>query len=428
VTPRVGDACEDSLVSTPPAAPPDTTSTPKRRKFPRWRRILSAVLIVLSCVLIPLSVIAVWVHDNVLDNGGYVDTVAPLADDPRVQEALSIRLTNTLFDNLDVNEIAKENLPPRIAFLAGPLTQGLENFTQETILKFLQSDTFEKIWDRVNDLAHRQVKKALTGGGEVVSTKNGRVVLDLSPLVDDVKHALDDRGISVFDKVKIDQSRLQFTLFEAASLRQAQQGVRLLNTLRYVLPILVVVFAAAGVLLAYSPRRGLIRWGIGMMIATALVGLGLAFGRNFMLDALPASASRSASSAAFDIIVRVLRNTIRVFFLIGALVALGAYLAGGGRVARAIRGRTTGVLDEVGDRTAASGSTLQGISAFVAKYATALRIAGFVLAFVVLVALDNPKIGALLVLVLLLLLYLAAVQVLERVGRDRAREGTSAAR
>jgi len=402
------------------------TPVAKRRKFPRWRRILSAVLIVLSAALIPLAVVAVWVHDNVLDNRGYVDTVAPLAENPKVQQALSVRLTNTLFDNVDVQEIAEENLPPRISFLAGPLTQGLENFTQETILRFLQSDAFKTIWDRVNDIAHRQVDNALTGGGDVVSTKEGRVVLDLSPLVDDVKSELSDRGITIFDNVTIDRSRLQFTLFEAESLKQAQAGVRLLNTLRWVLPVVVLAFAAAGIWLAYSPRRALIRWGILIMIATALLGFGIAFGRNILLNALPATASRPASGAAFDIIVRLMRNTIRVMFVIGALVALGAYLAGGGRVARAIRGRTTGALDAVGDRTAATGFDFHGIAAFVAKYANALRIAGFVLAFVILVVLDNPKIAALFWLVLFLLVYLAVVSILDRIGRDRAAGRSSA--
>jgi hypothetical protein len=193
-----------------------------------------------------------------------------------------------------------------------------------------------------------------------------------------------------------------------------------------VLPVLVLVLAAVGILLAYSPRRALLRWGVGIMIATALVALGLAFGRNFLLDALPKSASRPASGAVFDIIVRLMRNTLRVLFVIGALVALGAYLTGSSRLARAIRGRTTGALDSVGDRTAETGA-LHGVAVFVAKYANALRIAGFVLAFVILVALDNPKIGALLVLVLLLLVYLAVVQILERVGREQARDRATAA-
>jgi hypothetical protein len=417
-----------STAAAPATQPPGTQppATPAPHKFPMWRRILSAVLIVLSCLLVPLAVVAVWVHDNVLDTGGYVDTVRPLADNPDVQQALSVRLTNTLFENVDVEQIAKENLPSRITFLAGPLVQGLENFTQETILRFLQSDAFKTIWQQVNRVAHKQVDNALTGGNEVLSTKEGRVVLDLSPLVDDVKQELSNRGVRVFDNVHIDKSRLQFTLFEADSLKQAQSGVRLLNTLRWVLPIVVLALAAGGIFLARSRRRALLRWGIGIMIATAFLAFGIAFGRNYLLDALPADASRSASGAAFDIIVRLMRNTIRVLFVFGALVALGAYLAGSGRFARALRLRTTSALDSVGDRTAATGFDFHGVAAFVAKYANALRIAGFVLAFIILVILDNPKVAALLWLVVFLLVYLAIVEILARVGRTREHERATA--
>ena len=93
-------------------------------------------------------------------------------------------------------------------------------------------------------------------------------------------------------------------------------------------------------------------WGIGVVISTLVIGFGLSFGRDFYLDHLPEDTNRAAAAAAYDILVRLLRTSNRVLFAVALIVAVGAYLAGGSRVARAVRGRTMGALDGAGDRGA----------------------------------------------------------------------------
>jgi hypothetical protein len=164
---------------------------------------------------------------------------------------------------------------------------------------------------------------------------------------------------------------------------------------------------------------GLLRWGLGVVVATLVLGFALALGRGIYLNALPASASQSANAAAYDIVVRLLRTTNRVLFAVGLLIALGAYLAGSSRVALAVRGRTTGALDGVGDRVAACGFDFHGVAKFVARYANPLRIAGVIASFLILVILNHPGVAAVLWLLIGLLVYLAVVTILERVGRER---------
>jgi len=51
----------------------------------RWRTIVASLLIVLGCVLAPLSVVAVWTRNQVTNTDRYVATVAPLASDPVIK-------------------------------------------------------------------------------------------------------------------------------------------------------------------------------------------------------------------------------------------------------------------------------------------------------------------------------------------------------
>ena len=93
-------------------------------------------------------------------------------------------------------------------------------------LQFFQSEQFQKLWDEANRNAHEQVVKALTGSGKVIKTKNGEVVLDLSALVVQLRSELSERGIGIFDKLPIGKLSLQFELFDAEGLKNAQAGVQ----------------------------------------------------------------------------------------------------------------------------------------------------------------------------------------------------------
>jgi hypothetical protein len=49
---------------------------------PRWRRIVGTILLVVGCVLVPLSLSAVWVRNTLLDTDNYVSTVGPTSSRP----------------------------------------------------------------------------------------------------------------------------------------------------------------------------------------------------------------------------------------------------------------------------------------------------------------------------------------------------------
>ncbi len=133
---------------------------------PRWKRIVATVLIVVSCVLAPLTVAAIWVRNQVLDTDRYVETVTPLASNPAIIDAAAANITETLFQHVNVEKEAREALPKRAKFLAGPLSVGIRGFTEQAAVRILESDVFEKIWVDANRLAHNQVESALTGRRE----------------------------------------------------------------------------------------------------------------------------------------------------------------------------------------------------------------------------------------------------------------------
>src|SRR3954470_14961432 len=125
-----------------PKAPPR-----RRRSAGHWgRTLVGGLLILVSCVLAPLSVVAVWARSEVTDTDRYVDTVAPLGRDPAIQHAVTESLTNVVFQYIDVQGITTQALgavaqrdivPPAVGAqlqaLSGPIVNGVQNFAHDRI-------------------------------------------------------------------------------------------------------------------------------------------------------------------------------------------------------------------------------------------------------------------------------------------------------
>src|SRR5262249_31637903 len=155
----------------------------------------------------------------------------------------SDRVTKRLVTSVDIEGQIKATFPRAESF-APSIASGLETFVREATLRLMQSDRFHTFWENANRRAHSRLIAGLEGEGtETVQTRNGQVVLDVGPFVDQVKKRLDDRGITIFDDV---ETKGEFVLFDSEQLTKAQSAVRLLKRVTYFLPILALLaFAAA---------------------------------------------------------------------------------------------------------------------------------------------------------------------------------------
>ena len=226
----------------------------------------------------------------------------------------------------------KDALPPKAGFLATPVTSGLETVTNELALKAVQSEQFSELWVAANRASHKQLVAVLTGSSEgSVSSKDGKVTIDLSQVEVNVKKKLDAKGITVFDKVPAVKG-LDFVLFQSKDLVKVQKVTKLLNDLAIVLPIITLLFFAASVVLARNRRRGLVRAATGLAVSMAAVLVVMAVARHQYLSGLSPNQSVAANQAVIDTVTATLRLGLRIILGVSALIAVVALLAGNRRL------------------------------------------------------------------------------------------------
>src|SRR6266496_1317209 len=380
----------------------------------RWRTILASLLIVIACVLAPLSVVAVWTKNQVTNTDRYVRTMAPLASEPAIQRALTDRITAKVFASVDVkalysqavDALAKQGLPPTRA-------AQLQSFTHSQVAKITSSAAFANAWVQVNRQAHAALVKALTGkGGGAVTINNDTVTLNLGPLIHTVKQQLVASGFSL--AAKIPETNASFVLFQSPNLTKAQSGFNLLNKLGIWLPIIVLVLIALGVYVAKSHRRTLVGACLGVGAGMIVLALGLAIFRSVYLNALPATVSHDAAAVAYDTLVRYLRLGLRAVLVLALVIAVGAFLTGPSVTAvRAREGLARGIgwlrggAESAGLRTGPVGT-------WVYEHKQALRIGAVAVAGLALVFWGQPTGKVIILLAVLLLVALGLIEFLAR--------------
>lgn len=291
-------------------------------------------MLVIFCLSLVLAVPASWLRNQIRDTDRYVRTVAPLASDPAIRTALSDRVATLIAAQLG-EIVAREGLIDR-NFLLAPLVSALDDYVHGTVRTFVMSDRFPLIWEQLNRAAHPAVSALLTGGGtESLRTGDGRVALDLAPLIDQVTKRLGERGISIVERIPVGRLDTTFVIYQSQALADMQAGVSVLESFAIWLQALAVVSLVASLTLSLNRRQTLLWGGLGVAAAMALFLMLLAFARGWSVNQLPLGVDRDAATAFFETIGRYPRVAFRLLGVLGLLFAAAVFVTRpGGRVHR----------------------------------------------------------------------------------------------
>ncbi len=404
-------------------------SSPADRHRISWRTPVATILILVGCLLAPVSVMGVWYANQVSDTNRYIANIEPLIHEPVIQNALTDRVTYEITSHLNVTGytdqaaalLTSKGLSRVGALLKtfGPSIAGaIDGFIRTQVQKIVTSPQFARTWIEVNTVAHQELVTALSGrGGGAVAVRNGQVTIDLAPFIAIVKQSLVRRGFTLVKNIPTFHPTL--ALFSSRDLVRAQTLYRLINDLKIVLPILTLLLIGLGIYIARGHRRALIGAGLGFAASMLLLALGLLIIRGIYLNSVPNSVLPSdAAAAMFDTLVRFIRTALRTLLVLGLVVAAGAFMTGPSVTAvrtRKVFASGFAWVRKMGER---QGITTGPVGRWTYAHRRALRVCALGLAALIFVFWGRPTA---LVVVLLAVLLLVVLGLIELIGRPTAR-------
>ena len=130
--------------------------------------------------------------------------------------------------------------------------------------RLLERPRVQALWQQVNRVAHQQLIAILEGNPRPnISTANGEVVLDLRSFIIDVGTELGIGGDQLDQRLPPDVG--QVTVLESGQLATAQDAVKVIKALSWLLFLLTLVCWGVALWLARGWRRVALR-GIGVSL------------------------------------------------------------------------------------------------------------------------------------------------------------------
>jgi len=261
----------------------------------RTRRIVAAILAVLTAVLLFVSALGWWGDRYLLDSRRFTSSASDVLAEEDVQAALTVAITE------------------QISKAAGTDLRIVQPFISSIVTGVVRSDQFQSVFDA----AVRRTHRAVVGGGA------REAVLNLSEVVDRVRNAIEPIAPEIADKIPSGK-KVRLVLLDETQLNTIYDTVNLFENLVAVLTVLTVLCFAAAI--AVSPRRwrtlALTGWVTIGLFAVGLIALRV--GRSIVGGLPDVREYSDAARSAYQVIVRGLVVQSVVILVLALLVALFA--------------------------------------------------------------------------------------------------------
>ncbi|MEZ3159789.1 hypothetical protein AB1K54_04490 [Microbacterium sp. BWT-B31] len=413
-----------------PAAPGGASRANKRDG---WRALVSAVCIVIAGILVPISIVATWTRTQLVDEAAFVQTFAPLADDPDVQALIIGEATAAIEDSLDIESftndlfdgIATLDLPPAalraLDLLRQPAVSGIQSLIDTTVTRVVESDAFADVWERALQVSHRALVATATndGTGAVTIDQAGTLGIQLGPIIEELKQRLVDQGITF--AASIPPVTHTIVLVQSEALALVGTIYSLAVTVVWWLPVIALALLVVGIVVARRRFTALLGTGVAILVGAGLLWIGLDSGRIIVsLSAPQLGLPPRALDAAYAMITAAMRDTTIVITFLGAVIALAAWLGGRWAPARRVRALSGSLTSRARAGLARWGLDTGSFGDWMHRQRVLVRLMIVVLAVLLLIALRPLSVSDIVLTVVLALIVWLCAELLQREADETA--------
>ncbi len=321
------------------------------RSSRRGRRVLAGIALVLACLAILLSTVAVWAHQTLFDTDRFTAVVTKSLDEPAVIDPLASRISIQVVDALDVQGRIASRLPGPSEALAAPITLAITDAIDKRLQVALLNPRVQAGLAKVVSFTHARVVDLLRGDPDAVTVKDGYVVVSVFPVVQAALEELQSIGLlpdgvqipdlSSGDPPAILSGRLAtalgitlppdfgtIQLMKADRLLAARSAVQAFDAIVIVLLIVTLLLILLTLWLSTSRLRMLLFLGLGTIIAFALAKLAIGAIEDLVLSGVAEGDLVGAIRAVVDATVADLRVWASVVLVAAVILVVLAFVVG----------------------------------------------------------------------------------------------------
>ena len=295
---------------------PDTTADPSADSS-RVRSIAAIALAVVAVLLATMAVDAFWLHDRIFSTESFVESLAPLPQDPAVSTAIATKTVEVLSASGTAESRVAEALPERLAFLTPNVFELVEEKVFDATQQLVSSDAFARVWTKGLETVHAVIIGILDGDPAYPTT--GDVGLNLEGTAGLVLEELDKRGIDLFAEIETSVGEIAF--IQAEKLAGPRSLVNVLHTGVWVLPIVALLILGLAVLIDRDRLRPVQFFGLGLAIATLLSLIAIRLFAGYAGGKVENEIYREAAGSVWDAL-------LNGYLLISAIVGFAALAIG----------------------------------------------------------------------------------------------------
>ncbi len=331
---------------------PSPTAQPADTRAPgRSRRILSGIALVLACLTILVTTVAVWAHQVAFNTDRFTALVSTVVDEPAVIDPLAAAISTQVVEGLDVQTRIESRLPDAVKSLAAPLTLAFGDALEKRLQVALRDSRIQTALVRTVSFAHERVMNLLRDKPQSVSVVDGYIVIDVFPVVGAALAELQANGIIPADVQLPDlsnpeapgvlagrvESALGVTLpddfgtirlMPADRILAARSVVRIFDLLVIMLIVLSLLLVALALWLARDRRRMVLYLAIGTLIVFLLARLATNAITNALVGGIADQGLSGAVRTVLDATIADLRSLTAIILVGTAILAVAAYIWG----------------------------------------------------------------------------------------------------
>lgn len=284
----------------------------------RIRPIASIALAVIAVLLATMAVDAFWLHERIFNNEQFVESLAPLPQDPAVSTAIATKTVEVLSASGTAEAKVAEVLPDRLAFLTPNVFDLVEEKVFDATIRLVSSDAFARVWTKGVETVHTVIIGILDGDPAHPTT--GDVGLNLEGTAGLVLEELDKRGIDLFAEIETSVGEIAF--IQAEMLAGPRSLINIFHTGVWVLPIVALLVLGLAVLIDRDRLRPVQIFGLGLAIAILLSLIAIRIFAGYAGGKVENEIYREAAASVWDAL-------LNGYLLISAVVGFTALAIGG---------------------------------------------------------------------------------------------------